>query len=157
MLYFEKTTLYVFFFSGSWEGIFQPCGKPSGINQFEFQFSVSTTENFIPELRTRSKTMRHITAFRREKEVSQARNSYLVHFVARELPFETCPTESIEKAGTRVANESEFCSNAKHQWNLRFIRRWRSLPGILHYSVRNRKCRFSGRAKLSSYAKATGV
>ena len=86
MLNFEKTTLYVLFFSGS-----QPCGKPSGINHFEFQLSVSTTKNFIHELRTRSKTMRHITAFRGEKEVSQARNSNLVHFVARELPFETCP------------------------------------------------------------------
>ena len=62
--------------------------------------------------------MRHITAFRAEKEVSQARNSNLVHFVARELPFETCPTDNIEKAGTRVANESEFWSNAKHQSNL---------------------------------------
>ena len=62
--------------------------------------------------------MRHITAFRGEKELSQARSSNLVHFVARELPFETCPTDNIEKSGTRVANESEFWSNAKHQSNL---------------------------------------
>ena len=121
MLNFEITTLYVLFFSGSWEGILQPCGRPSGINHFEFQFSVSTTENFIPELRTRSKTIRHITAFTGEKEVSQARNSNLVHFVARELPFETCPTDNIEKAGTRVANGSEFGSNAKHQSNPHII------------------------------------
>ena len=62
--------------------------------------------------------MRYITAFRREKAVSQARNSNLVHFIARELPFETCPIDNIEKAGTRLANESEFWSNAKHQSNL---------------------------------------
>ena len=55
--------------------------------------------------------MRHITAFGREKEVSLAQNSNLVYFVARELPFKTCPTDNIEKARTRVVNESEFWSN----------------------------------------------
>ena len=47
--------------------------------------------------------MRHITAFRGEKEVSQARNSNLVHFVAKEFPFVICPTENIEK----LAQKSE--------------------------------------------------
>ena len=91
--------------------------EPSGINHFEFQFSVSTTENFIPELRIRSKTMQHITAFRREKEVSQARNSNLVHFVAKELPFETCPTDNIEKAGTEWRTSQNFGRNVTHQSN----------------------------------------
>ena len=54
----------------------------------------------------------HITAFRREKEISQARNSNLVHFVAEEFLIVTCPTENIEKADT-VANESEVWTNAK--------------------------------------------
>ena len=117
MLNFEKTTLYALFFSGSWEGKLQPCGKPSGINHFEFQFSVSTTENFIPELCTSSKTMQHITAFRREKKVSQVRNSNLVHFVPKELPFETCPTDNIEKAGTEWRTSQNSGRMQKHQSN----------------------------------------